>query len=246
MFRIFTLFSILILFQTKGFTSAADSLTISGSASIKTILNHYEQVIEDNTGLKLNIIGKNSKRGILDLINGDADLAIISTPLSYLSKDLSDIDISSLRTYPFGKSSIVFIKHPNNVVRKITQEQMKQILKGEITNWKELGGNDLPIMVVTEFNGGGVRSLIEKKILNTEIKIPVKAMENASQIKEVVAAVPNALGITSASLIDSTVSIIETDQVMSQYIIFVAKPVADERITKFIKSLKIMNLQEVF
>ncbi|MDF2964633.1 MAG: phosphate transporter substrate-binding protein PhoT family [Rickettsiaceae bacterium] len=230
----------------KNNNTSTNTITISGSATIKSILNFYEPTIEKDSGIVINIIGNNSKQGVLDLINGAADLAIISTPLTYLSKELPDIDVTSLRSYPLGKTSIAFITHPNNPVKKLSMEQIKDIILGNVTNWHDLGGNDEEILVVTEFPGGGIRNKVENDLLKRPITSAIKAMENASQIKDIVAAVPNAIGITSSSLTDATVHIIESDRVISQPIIFVAKPIADERITKFIRSLKVVNLNEVY
>jgi phosphate transport system substrate-binding protein len=222
------------------------TITISGSNTVKSILNYYEKAIESDSGLLINVVGKNSKNGVLDLVNGYADLAVISTPLTYLSKDMPDIDVSGLRSYPLGKSSIAFITHPHNPVKKITMEQIKGILEGNITNWKELGGNDEKIEVVTEFLGGGIRAEVERQILQGQIPIATKNMETATQIKDVVASVPNGLGITSSSLTDETVNVLSMDQVLSQPIIFVAKPDYDERISKFIKALRLVKLNELY
>ncbi|MCC2647068.1 MAG: ABC-type phosphate transport system periplasmic component-like protein [Rickettsiaceae bacterium] len=237
---------IICLISRQVLASTSKAITISGSSSIKAILNHYEPVIEKDSGILINVIAKNSKQGVMDLVNGDADLAIISTPLTYLSKDLPNIDVSSLRSYPLGKFSVALVVHPLNAVKKLTFEQVKDILQGKITNWQALGGDNEEIIIVTEFSGGGIRSIIEQTLLKGKINIPIKAMENAAQIKDIVAAVPNAFGLTSSSLVDSTVNIIELDKVISQPIIFVARPVADERITKFIKALKVVNLNEIY
>jgi phosphate transport system substrate-binding protein len=232
--------------QVLASNDTSKTITIIGSSSIKAILNYYESVIEKDSGVLINIIAKNSKQGVMDLVNGDADIAIISTPLTYLSKELPDIDVSSLRSYPLGKFSLAFVTHPLNPVKKLTLAQVKDILLGKITNWQTLGGNNEEIIIVSEFSGGGIRTEIEQTLLNSKINIPIKTMENAAQIRDIVAAVPNAFGLTSSSLVDSTVSIIEVDKIISQPIIFVAKPNSDERITKFIKALKVVTLNEIY
>lgn len=225
---------------------ATNSITISGSSTIKSILNHYESLIEQQSGIRINLISRDSKQGIEDLVHGYADLAVITTPLSYLSNELPGIDITKLRPYPLGRSSITFITHPSNPIQRIDLKQVKSILNGRVVNWKELGGIDENIMIVTEFPGGGIRTEIEQKLLNKPFAIPVKTMENISQVKEVVSSVSYALGIVSSTVVDSTVNILDTNINISQPIILVTKPNPDKRVRSFVDALKVIKLQEVY
>ena len=96
-------------------------------------------------------------------------------------------------------------------------DQLAAMLKGEIKDWSEVGGTKAPIVVISEKKGGGIRSMVESKLLNKgEIKAKLREVPSAPQANQIAAQLPNALALTSKSSITDKVAQIETDGVIAQ------------------------------
>jgi phosphate transport system substrate-binding protein len=86
-----------------------------------------------------------SPHGLDDLIAGRADVAMLSSPLTAVAGKINQkqpgaVDMSALNEFKIGETRVVFIVHPSNPVKSLTPPQLKEILAGNITNWKEVGG----------------------------------------------------------------------------------------------------------
>ncbi len=76
------------------------------------------------------------------------------------SRDLKDEEKSAgLQETKIAIDGIAVITNKNNPVKNLTTDQVKDIYTGKITNWKEVGGNDAPIVVVSREEGSGTREL---------------------------------------------------------------------------------------
>jgi phosphate transport system substrate-binding protein len=78
------------------------------------------------------------------LIDGNADLLLVYEPSSETKEIIEKSDVE-LEVVPIGVDALVFIGNENNKVDSLTTEQIQDIYTGKITNWKELGGDDLKI-----------------------------------------------------------------------------------------------------
>ena len=79
------------------------------------------------------------------LISGEVDL-IFTVPISKEQQDKADANGIELVMEPVAKEGFVFVVNAANPVDSLTQDQIRKIYSGEITNWKEVGGNDAPIL----------------------------------------------------------------------------------------------------
>jgi phosphate transport system substrate-binding protein len=116
------------------------------------------------------------------------------------------IDRSLLTAHPLKVARVAFAVHPSNTVRRVSSDQLADILTGKIGNWREVGGADRPIVVVAAQPGDGLRTLVESNLLKgRELAKDMHAMMNATQVPRVVAQSEGAIGIVTASAIDSSV-----------------------------------------
>jgi phosphate transport system substrate-binding protein len=79
-----------------------------------------------------------------NLVNGEADI-VLSVPLAKEQEAYAADKDFDYEAVPVALEGFVFLVNPKNPVQSLTQEQIRKIYSGEITNWKELGGNDAPI-----------------------------------------------------------------------------------------------------
>jgi phosphate transport system substrate-binding protein len=120
-----------------------------------------------------------SSRGVADTRQGLADIGMVSRAMKDEEKDL--------HAFPVARDGVGIILHKENPVRALTDEQVVAIYTGKITNWKEVGGKDAPIIVVNKAEG---RSTLEVflhyfKIKNTDVKAQVVIGDNEQGVKTV-------------------------------------------------------------
>jgi phosphate transport system substrate-binding protein len=124
-------------------------ITISGSDTCERKILEKEMEIEDKTGLMIYAKSAGSSEGVLDLVAGRADLAMTGNSLANLSARTKGADTSKLKEFEIKKIEIGFFVNPKNKVNKLTFDQIKKIYTGEITNWKEVGGDDAEILILS-------------------------------------------------------------------------------------------------
>jgi ABC-type phosphate transport system substrate-binding protein len=206
------------------------TINIYGSSTVSAILSKYIDDIELNTNIKINLVTSNSKDGLVALKNGDADIAALSTNLDSFTRQIPGLEVKSLKSFCVGDTNIVFIVNKKNNVKSARVDDIKAVLAGVVTNWKDLRSSlDEEILVVTEYPGGGVRNFVESDIMYQPLTIDLKQMINSSQVIEVVGKVPNALGISALVLVeDEEVDVIRTERSIFLPLYLVAKAKTDD------------------
>ena len=110
-----------------------------------------------------------SSRGFQELLAKEIEISMASRRIRpeearELRSDGSGTMISPAQEHIVAIDSLIVITNPDNPVTALTAEQIRQIYSGQITNWSDVGGADLPIKVVTRPEGSGTRSVFEDRI----------------------------------------------------------------------------------
>ncbi|MDH3594691.1 MAG: substrate-binding domain-containing protein [Rhodospirillales bacterium] len=210
--------------------ATAGAVSIHGSTTVDTtLIQPYKSKIEKNSKQSLKVVANGSGSGLLDLIAGKAQIAMISAPLDAVIAKLNHKnpdavpDGSVFVPHMVGAARVAFVVHKSNPVKSLTQKQLAGILAGRIKNWKEVGGKNAPIVVMAEQEGGGARSMVEKTLLyGGDIRATLKEADNgAADVPPMVAKDPNALGITMEAKSNSIVNKLRTDKAIQQPLILV-------------------------
>lgn len=126
-----------------------------------------------------------------NLLNDKADLLITGTPNESKLQKAKDVGIE-LEYYPFAKDSFVFFVNKDNPVENLTSEQIRKIYSGEITNWKEVGGNDAEIIAYQRNEDSGSQNLMKKFMGNTPLMQPkVDTINSMGEIIDIIAEYDN-------------------------------------------------------
>ncbi len=206
---------------TAGTSLAASDFRIHGSSTVaKKIVWPNKGALEGRTGLSLAVITNGSGNGLKDLATGKADMAMISAPLEVAveltnRKAPGSLDATGLQAHRVGSVKIFFVVHPSNPVKSLSEEQVRDIFAGEITNWKEVGGPDSKILVVNEREGHGTRTVLESVFMQGRaFSKNGRVMKALAQQTQVVAQAPNAITFGNASSIDSSVAVLQGLEVL--------------------------------
>jgi phosphate transport system substrate-binding protein len=187
---------------------AAEQLTLQGSTTLSSrLMIPRQEAIEKLSGQKLLVVPNKSSLGLQALFEGSAAFGMISGPLGIeenaLRKILPNAAFERLQAFEVANTRMGFAVHPDNPIRKITSLNLRRILIGELRNWQELGGLNIPIRLVMVREGGGVQASVESHILNGhKISAPAPiVVQISSQVVKVVLQEPGALGLAQSAVI---------------------------------------------
>ncbi len=210
-------------------TVEAAPVRVHGSTTIAGLLEPRKGDVQNTAGMEIEIRGVGSSRGIEALVAGEADIAMISAPLDQVvvkmnQKNPGSVDDSLLIAHRVGGTEVAFAVHPTNPVKALTLAQITEILAGRVTDWSQLGGPSSSIDVAVSSKGDGIRTMVEKRLLGgASISGKPRELRFAHQIPQVVAAVPNAFGLTTTSRISTGIIPIRTDDSIAQPLLLVTK-----------------------
>jgi phosphate transport system substrate-binding protein len=180
----------------------------------------HQAEIEAASGQTIILLPSRSSLGIYGLFEGH-QIAMISSSLDNmidgLRKARPELAYDRLRVFNISKTRVAFSVHPSNPVRYADLKTLGRILTGELTNWKQLGGNDLPIRVVVVREGGGVQASIEGQLgVKMSVKDPIR-VQISSQVNKVVEQLPEALGLSQIeNLSESSAAELTTERTIEQ------------------------------
>jgi phosphate transport system substrate-binding protein len=186
---------------------------------VDSLAKPHAAAVEKMTGLKLVIDRSNAGKGLRDLVEGQCDIALASASLEATLEAARTAGLTraapDLRMHVISSSEVVFIVHPSNPVRKLTWEQIRDIHTGKIARWKELGGPDVAIAVVTDAAASATRGLIKQVVLGGSEYAPgARAVAAVAEVNEEVAKNPAGIGGLGREFADpKRVALVETKKV---------------------------------
>lgn len=184
-----------------------DSIEISGSTTVLPIIQAAsEEFMEEKEGIRIDVQGGGSSVGIEAVRNGVADIGMSSRELKPGEEGLKKI--------PIAVDAIAIIVNKNNPVENLTSEEVRRIFSGEITNWKEVGGEDCEIVVVNRDEASGTREAFSKLLMG-ETKFLKRAIvqPGSGQVRSIVSNTPEAIGYLSIGYVRKEAKIISLDRV---------------------------------
>ena len=185
----------------------AENIVIKGSTTVLPIAQAtLEAYMKANPGAKISLSGGGSGEGIKALIDGSTDIANSSREIKSAEVELAKSKGVEPKEIAVAIDAIVPIVNPKNRVKDLTIDQLSQIYQGKITNWKEVGGDDLQIVVISRDSSSGTFEAWGELVLN-KAKVTPKAQLQASNGAIVQAVSKNryALGYIGIGYINKTV-----------------------------------------
>ena len=180
-------------------TTTGGTVSTDGSTSMEKVIGALgESFMEANSGTTFTYNPTGSGSGIQAVSEGRCDIGLSSRAL----KD--DEKASGLKETTLALDGIAIIVNPQNPVKDLSLEQIAKIYTGEITNWKDVGGEDAEIVLIGREAGSGTRDGFESI---TDTKDACQYRQELTSTGDVITTVsqnPNAIGYASlASIKDS-------------------------------------------
>ena len=178
------------------------SVSTDGSTSMEKVIGALGEAFQNNTGISFSYNPTGSGSGIQAVQEGRCDIGLSSRAL----KD--DEKAAGLTETVLAYDGIAVIVHPDNALTDIDLETISKIYTGEITNWKELGGEDAEIVVIGREAGSGTRDGFETI---TGTKDACKYRQELTSTGDVITTVsqnPAAIGYASLASVKKTVKVL--------------------------------------
>lgn len=161
-----TFLSLVLIASTTIAGIAQSKITVKGSDTVLPLSQkEAENFMKKNSGQSVTVIGGGSGVGIAALIDGSTDIAMASRSLKMDERlKLQDAG-KAYKEITIARDALSIIINPANKVSKLTREQIEGIYTGKITNWKEVGGDDLKIVVYARETSSGTYEFLKEKVL---------------------------------------------------------------------------------
>jgi len=196
-------------------TFAAKNLTIKGSTTVLPISQSCaEAFMNKYSDVNISVQGGGSGVGIASLIDGTCDIADASRPIK--DKEIKKAKDNGVDPYEnvVALDGIAVIVHPSNPVDGLSLEQIKKIYTGEVSNWNEVGGKNMKIVVISRDSASGTFETFNDLALDDE-KVRADALLQASNqaVAQAVSRTPGAIGYVGLGYLSSSVKAVSVDGV---------------------------------
>lgn len=181
-------------------------ITINGSTTVLPVVQKAsESFMAAHPGFALSISGGGSGNGIKALLEKQCDIAMSSRDIKEKEKEAAAKNgVVPVRT-AIAVDAIVPVVHPTNQVAGLTLEDLRKIYTGKITNWKDVGGADQKIVVVSRDTSSGTFESWEELVMKKERVTPAALMQASSgAVVQTISKNKNAIGYVGLGYVDTS------------------------------------------
>ncbi len=193
--------------QTAAPSGTQATVSTDGSTSMEKVIGYLsEAYMDENKNVKVTYNPTGSGSGIQAVSEGRCDIGLSS-------RDLKDDEKQNLEETVVAIDGIAIIVNPENTVEDLSVEQIGKIYTGEITNWKEVGGEDKPIVPIGREAASGTRDGFES-ITGTKDKCKYsQELTSTGDVIQTVSGNPNAIGYASLAAVKDTIKVLSVEGV---------------------------------
>jgi len=147
----------------------ANKIVVDGSTTVGPIAKAFaEYYMGKHAEVNITVSESGSGNGAKSLINAACDVATMSRPMKNSEKAAAQGAGILPIEHIVAMDGIAMVVHPGNPVENLTIELIRDIYTGKIRNWKDLGGPDLPIVVISRDTNSGTYECFEALIMNKQ------------------------------------------------------------------------------
>ncbi|MDR1400939.1 MAG: phosphate ABC transporter substrate-binding protein [Endomicrobium sp.] len=192
------------------------SMQIKGSDTVVNLIQELsEEFSRQHPSFNIGVTGGGSGNGFVSLVSGTCDIAMSSREIEKKEIMLAKSNNIEPNEFKIGLDGIVVIVNRNNPVNKLTLEQLRDIFTAKITNWKEVGGEDREIVILSRESNSGTYIFFEERVLGcgdedncNRFAVQSLIMPSSQAIYNEVFQNPNALGYTGIGFVNGGVKAI--------------------------------------
>jgi phosphate transport system substrate-binding protein len=193
--------------MVSGTAAEKGKISIKGSTTVLPItMKALESFKLIKPEISISVEGSGSGNGIKAILDGTCDIANSSREMKKDEFDKAKAANRKIKEIVVSYDMIVPIVNPSNKVKNLTMEQLKGIFDGTITNWKQVGGDDMNIVVVSRDSSSGTFEYWNESVMKkTDVRKDALMQASSGAIINTVANNKKAIGYDGYGYVDSSV-----------------------------------------
>lgn len=204
-----------------GTSELEGTIDVQGSDTLLNVATAWsESFMDENPGVDISVQGGGSGTGIAALLNGTVDYANASREIKDEERAAAEAQGIDPVEHRVAIDAIAVIVNPENGVNELTMAQLGEIFRGEKTNWKDFGGKDLEIVLVSRDSSSGTYEYFKEKVVaaedeTAEFAQSAKLLPSNQAIADEVTSNEGAIGYVGLGYVTDSVKVISVDGVQA-------------------------------
>ncbi len=159
----------LLLLLALTATTGMQAQRIKGSDTVLPIAQQTaERFMNQHPDARVTVTGGGTGVGISALMDNTTDIAMASRPIKFSEKMKIKAAGEELAEVLIAYDALAVVVHPSNPVKQLTRQQLEDIFRGKITNWKQVGGDDRKIVVYSRETSSGTYEFFKESVLKNK------------------------------------------------------------------------------
>lgn len=168
-----------------------------------------EDFMKANPSYTVTVTGGGSGVGIVALLEGNTELAQLSRKIKFDEKNKLKQKGKTVKEIITAYDALAIVVHPSNKVTNLTREQLEGIFTGKIKNWKEVGGNDMPIIPYSRETSSGTYEFFKESVLkHKNYMAGIMSMPATGAIIQSISQTQGAIGYVGLAYLNKSVKAI--------------------------------------
>ncbi|GBG95128.1 phosphate ABC transporter substrate-binding protein [Ligilactobacillus salitolerans] len=189
-------------------SSAKKTIQVVGSSAMQPIVemgaHEYQRSVPEQ---KITVQGGGSGTGLSQVQSGAVDIG----NSDIFAANQKGIAASKLHDHKLAVIGVAPIVNKDVGVKNITMAQLRGIYTGHYTNWKQLGGQNIEIVVIDRAQGSGTRSIFDSEVLGGQKKMKAQEQDSNGSVQHMVADTPGAISYVSFPYLKDTFTALKID-----------------------------------
>jgi len=163
--------------KAPGSGSRAAKLQITGSDTMLQLAQAWAgEFMKAHPDIQVTVSGGGSNTGLKALVNGTTDIANASREIKPSEREAIEKAGRKVVEFIVARDALSVIVNPQNPVSELTMDQLKQIYSGQVTNWKQVGGPDMNIVLNSRESSSGTYTFFQEHVLGKGVPFAATAM----------------------------------------------------------------------
>lgn len=229
------------------FTQSLLAQKVKGSDTVLPLAQkEAETYMKKNKGTKITVIGGGSGVGIASLLDNTTDIAMSSRKIKMDEKIKMQETGKALKETMIAYDALSVIVNPANKVGQLTREQLEGIYTGKITNWKDVGGEDMKIIVYSRESSSGTYEFFKEKVMmKKNYAATCLSMPATGAIVQSVSQTKGAIGYVGFAYLDKSVKALSVSYDKGKTFIAPSLATAKNKTYPIVRPLFLYNLSSL-
>ncbi|MGO2082384.1 phosphate ABC transporter substrate-binding protein PstS family protein [Vagococcus sp.] len=206
--KLVLLFGLTIILASCGKIDNGESINAVGSSAMQPLVEAAgEQYSSNNLGKFINVQGGGSGTGLSQVQSGAVEIG----NSDLFAEEKAGIDAKELVDHRVAVVGLTPIVNKKVGIKDISLDDLGKVFTGEVTNWKEVGGKDIPIVLINRASGSGSRYTFEQWVLKGKDSKPSQEQESTGMVRQIVSTTPGAISYVAFSYVTKEVGTLTID-----------------------------------